>query len=111
SNGVLAIVVALVVLEVALIAIYPDMLHRFLSTVVIVGALVALLLDWNLLDLVHLLVGLLAAGALALWEGESALTVARFEGFSRPIAYGLIVALLGVLCLGLTELIPIPHWW
>ncbi|MEO7910502.1 MAG: DUF4401 domain-containing protein [Roseiflexaceae bacterium] len=111
SNGVLAIVVGLVVLEVALIAIYPDMLHRFLSTVVIVGALVALLLDWNLPGLVHLLVGLLAAGALVLWERESTLVVAQFEGWSRPIGYGLIVALLGVLCLGLTDLIAIPYWW
>lgn len=111
ANGVLAIVLALVVLEVALIAIYPDMLHRFLSTMVIVGALVVLLLDWNLPGGVHALIGLLAAGALTLWERESALTVARAEGWSRPLGYGLIVALLGVLCFGLTDLIPIPYWW
>jgi len=111
SNGVLAVVLALVVLEVALIAIYPDMLHRFLSTIVIVGALVALLLDWNVPSAVHALVGLLAVGALVLWERESALTVARAEGFSRPIGYGLIIALLGVLCLGLTDMTPIPYWW
>jgi len=111
SNTVLATVSAIVVLEIALIAIYPDMLHRFLSTVVIVGALVALLLDWNAPGAIHMLVGLLAAGALALWECESALAAARAEVLTRPIAYGLVVALLGVLCLGITELIPFPRWW
>jgi hypothetical protein len=111
SRGVPITVLAIVVLEVLLIAVYPDMMHRFLSTIVIVGALVALLLDWNLPGAVHPLVGLLAAGALALWERESALAVARAEGLGRPIGYGLVVALLGVLCLGLTDLIAIPHWW
>jgi uncharacterized membrane protein len=111
SNTVLPTVLALVVLEVALIAIYPDMLHRFLSTVVIVGALMALLLDWNLPGAVHPLAGLLAAGAVVLWERESALAVVRAASLSRPIGYGLCVALLGVLCLGIAELIAIPHWW
>jgi hypothetical protein len=111
SNAVPATVLAICVLEIALIAIYPDMLHRFFSTVVIVGALVALLFDWNVPGAIHPLVGLLAAGAVALWERESALAAARAELGTRPIAYGLVVALLGVLCLGINELIPIPHWW
>ncbi len=111
SNGVLAPVLAIILLEVVLIAIYPDMLHRFLSTVVIVGALVALLLDWNLPGAVHPLVGLLAAGAVVLWERENALAVGRVERLSRPIGYGLCVALLGVLCLGVADLITLPHWW
>jgi hypothetical protein len=111
SNSVTATVTAICVLEIALIAIYPDMLHRFLSTVVIVGALLVLLFDWNAPGAVHPLVGLLAAGALVLWERESALAAARAADFTRPIGYGLVVALLGVLCLGIAELTPIPHWW
>jgi uncharacterized membrane protein len=111
SNTVLAIVLALSALEIVLIALYPDTLHRFLSTVVIVGALVALLFDWNAPGAVHPLVGILAAGALVLWERESDLAAARAAVLTRPIAYGLVVALLGVLCFGITELIPIPRWW
>jgi hypothetical protein len=111
SNAVPATVLAICVLEIALIAIYPDMLHRFFSTVVIVGALVALLFDWNVPGAIHPLIGLLAAGGVALWERESALAAARAEVYTRPIAYGLVVALLGILCLGINELIPIPRWW
>ena len=54
---------------------------RPLSPVVIVGALVALLLDWNLPGAVHPLAALLAAGALLLWEHESTLAVARAGRF------------------------------
>jgi uncharacterized membrane protein len=111
SNTVLVIVLSLSALEIVLIALYPDTLHRFLSTVVIVGALVALLFDWNAPGAVHPLVGILAACALVLWERESDLAVARAAVLTRPIAYGLVVALFGVLCFGITELIPIPRWW
>jgi hypothetical protein len=111
SRGVPTTVLAVVALEVLLIAVYPDVVHRFLSTVVIVGALVGLLLEWELPGAIHPLVGLLAAGALVLWERESVLAAARAERLSRPIGYGLAVALLGVLCLGINDLIAIPHWW
>jgi hypothetical protein len=46
-----------------------------------------------------------------LWERESALAAARADNLGRPIGYGLSAALLGVLCLGLTDLISIRHWW
>jgi hypothetical protein len=111
SNALPTTVLAICVLEIALIAIYPETLHRFLSTIVIVGALVVLLFHWNAPGAVHPLVGLLTVGALTLWERESALAAARAEVVTRPIAYGLTIALLGVLCLGIAELIPIPHWW
>ena len=111
SRDVATTVLALVTLEVVLIAVYPDIVHRFLSTVIIVGALVGLLLEWDVPGVVHPLVGMLVVGALVLWERESALAAARAERLSRPIGYGLVVALLGVLCLGINDLISIPHWW
>jgi hypothetical protein len=104
-------VLAVVMLEAALIAIYPDSVQRFLAPIVIAAALVALLLHWELPAAIHLLVTLLAAGAAALWLHESALASARAEPIGRPIGYGAIVALLGILCLGITESIPIPRWW
>ncbi|HEU5098110.1 MAG TPA: DUF4401 domain-containing protein [Roseiflexaceae bacterium] len=111
ARGVAPTMLAVVVLEIALIAVYPDIVHRFLSAVVIVGALVSLLLEWQLPGAIHALVGLLAAGALALWEAESALAAARAERLCRPIGYGLVVGLLGVLCLGINDLVAIPHPW
>jgi hypothetical protein len=85
----------LVVLELALIVLYRDWLHRFLSAAVIAGALLGLLLNNDLRLGAAILVAGLGWAVALVWERESAW--ARHDALGRPVAYGLVVGFLGCL--------------
>jgi hypothetical protein len=84
-------------LEVLLFVVYPDGLHRFLSALSIPGAVLILLADWQQTEATHLLVLALAVGIAVVWEHETRFTAKRIEHFTRPLAYSLPIALLGIL--------------
>ncbi|WP_456429825.1 DUF4401 domain-containing protein [Rhodocaloribacter sp.] len=103
-----------IVLEAALLFLYPDALHRFVSTLAGVGATAAFFHALDLPDLLHALVFGLAAGSGLLWEREARLVRSRFSGLARPVAYGLAAGLLGVLVLSVmpdVEVYAVTAWW
>lgn len=102
---------ALIALEVALIPAYPERLHRFISTVVLVGATMLLLGEQDLQEGVHLLVIGLAVGTLLIWERETWLATTKLEDFTRPIGYALPLTMFGLLCLSFIENDFITLWW
>ena len=110
-DSVAATAFIIVILEIVLIAIYPDVLHRFLSTLIICGAAVALCYDWEIQNAIHVLILLLAAATLFIWENEAYLTTSRWAELYRPVGYGVTVALLALLSLSVTDDTEIERWW
>lgn len=109
SMGLTALLTVL--LEAGLIALYPDKLHRFLSTLVACGAVTLWLVEIEVESLVYLFIILLAVSAVQLWQHESFLAARRSTALSRPIAYGLTVALFGLLNIFLVDGMGLAHWW
>ena len=107
---------AVIILELILIAVYPDSLHRFLSTIVIPAAILVLLFDLEIQEAIHVLIIALGVGAVAIWENESYLAANVPENLYRPLGYGLVVSLLYVLILSIvnvfgTSLVEVNYWW
>ena len=108
--------VALIGLELLLIVLYANALHRFLSTMIIPAALLFLLFDLEMQEMVHILIAALALGAVIIWRNESYFAVQRTENLYRPLGYGLVISLLYVLILSVVatfdrELIKVHYWW
>jgi len=107
---------AVIILELILIAVYPDSLHRFLSTIIIPAAILLLLFDLEVQEAAHVLIIALGVGAVAVWENESYLAVNVPEDLYRPLGYGLVVSLLYVLILSIVNifgesLVEVNYWW
>ena len=100
-----------IILEGVLIALYPDKLHRFLSTLVICGALFWLFIDQEVAEVSHLLVILLAIGTVLMWQFEAPLTGTRLNRLYRPLGYACPLALFGFLSLSFVNEIEIEWWW
>lgn len=111
SDSTVVVVLAMIVLEVLLIGLYRDLLHRFLSTLLIIGALVLLLWEFELQEGIHGLITLLAAGTLWLSMREVLWITKKLDQFSRPIAFGLLFGLFGLLLLSLFGNPQIKYWW
>lgn len=95
---------ALCVVELLLIAVYPDPLRRLLSALVLAVALCWLPLLNGLPLIAQFVVVTLGWAVALLWRGES--WMARHEALLRPVAYGLVFGLFGGLLLLLTEPAP-----
>jgi len=86
--------VATVILEIALLVLYRDATHRFLSTLIAVVAALVVCSELHLPNLIHLLIILAAVGALLTWENETELITSGRGDLFRPVGYALVVALL-----------------
>lgn len=104
------IVLAMIALELLLIVFYRDALHRFFSTLLIILGLVVLLGDFELLEGIHGLIALLAAGALLLWTNETRWITRRIDHFTRPIGFAFVVGLFALLSASLFAGDEIK-WW
>jgi len=80
-----------------LIAFYADQTHRLLSTLVAVGAIEVLLFEWKLTYGSATLAGLLGIASIGLWLKETAFDGSKLEPLMRPVAYGLVIAMFGLL--------------
>jgi len=80
-----------------MIAFYADQTHRLLSTLVAVAAIEVLLFEWKWTYGTALLAGLLGIVSIRLWLKETAFVGLRLERLMRPIAYGLVIAMFGLL--------------
>lgn len=100
----------MIVLEVILLWAYNNRLHRVISTLVIPGAILAILLDLDFMEAVHILIFTLGAGVVALHMVESRLLIARLEDLMRPVIYGITIFFLGLLILPLLDDFEL-QWW
>lgn len=110
-DEVAPVALALIILEIVLIWAYHDRLHRFISTVVITGAVLAVLLDVEAFEMVHAVIFVLAAGAFLLYRRENHLLLSGLGDLIQPVSYGVAVSLLGTLILPLVEGFEVQRWW
>lgn len=102
---------AAIVLEAVLIVVYRDSFQRLLSTLVIVGALVVLLFEWDIQETAHLLIFLVALATILIWDKESLLSTMPLADIYRPVGYGCAIALLAMLIPSAIEDLEIKRWW
>ncbi len=100
--------VAALALSAVMLAVYPDRVHRFFSTIIAAGALLALIHDARLPYGVELLALALIAIPIALWRVVSVERRAEYAGLIDPVVAGTIVSLLGLLLL--TTLVALSSW-
>lgn len=100
-----------VALESVIFTLYPDALHRMLSVLAIVGALIVVLYDQEMVEAIHALTLLLAVGAVAVWQGEFRLLASRLFPFKAPLGYGFALALFGLCLLSLVGELGVTQWW
>jgi hypothetical protein len=98
-------------LELVLLVIYRDTFQRLLSTLIIVGAVVVLFFEGDIQEAVHLLILLLAALTLFIWEQEAYLSTTFLAEVYRPVGYGCAVALLALLTPSIVADFEIERWW
>jgi hypothetical protein len=101
----------LIILETALIWMYHDGIHRFVSTLVIVGSILVMLFDLDLFEMVHVLVFVLAIAVFLVFKYKNRLLLSHVADLVQPVGYGATVALLGMLILPLTLEFDAEHWW
>ncbi|HYF61731.1 MAG TPA: DUF4401 domain-containing protein [Herpetosiphonaceae bacterium] len=102
---------AVIGLELALIAAYADQFHRFLSGLAIVAALLVILMVGEQYELIPGLSIALAALAAAVSINEYALLPTRWWEIIHPLRTSAVVALLGLLILPLQHWLYISWWW
>lgn len=104
---------ATILLEAVLIGLYPGNLHRFISALVIVGALLAILLvEAELYESTHILVIGLAGLALLAWYGDTRFMVEGWADLSRPLGYAAVVSMFGLLVpSAIPEVDFAEAWW
>lgn len=111
TDSATAAAFAAIGLELVLIVIYRDSFQRLLSTLVIVGAVVTLFFEWDVQEVVHLLIFLLALALVFIWEKESYLSTTPLAEIYRPVGYGCAIALLALLTPSAIEELEIKRWW
>ena len=111
-DNLLLTLLVVILFESLLIALYPDKLHRFLSTLIICGAAFWLVIDLEIEEASHLLVILLAGGTVFLWMYQSRwATHPLLAPLYRPVGYALPIALFGFLIFSFTDELEIEWWW
>lgn len=100
-----------IALELVIFGLYPDALHRMLSVLAMVGALLVVLYDQKLFEAIHAVTLLLASGVVAVWQGEFRLLASRLAPFKAPLGYGFALALFGLCLFSLVSLWEITDWW
>ncbi len=109
-EAVIPTALCLIVLELILIPLYPDALHRFFSTLIICSSIFAILLDLELFEAIHIFILVLALNIGWIWLNEARLAASRLGYLYRPLGYALAIAMFGVLCLSLDDFFDIS-WW
>ncbi|TET37653.1 MAG: DUF4401 domain-containing protein [Anaerolineales bacterium] len=100
----------LILLEVILLWVYKSGLHRVISTLVILGAILAIFFDLEIMEAVHILVFALGAGLVTLHTEEYRFLIAGLEDLILPVSYGVAIFLMGLLILPLVADFDL-RWW
>lgn len=93
------IALGMIGLELVLLAAYPSRLHRFISTLVILGAGLTILIDQDAIRLVHGLIFALAVGFVALNAFDLRLRVRGLDELAQPVMHATAFFFLGLLVL------------
>ncbi len=105
------VALAAIGVELVLLVLYPDALHRMISVLAIIGALTFLIYDQDFPQLLHALILVTTAGMTFLWQGEFRLLTGRFYPYRIPVGYGLVLALFGLCLLALGNWLGVTDWW
>lgn len=105
----LTIAVCVAIIELILLLLYRDRVSRFVSVCIINIAVCVIFLDLDFVDGVPLLAGLLAISTVILWQRESTWATRR-NGLLEPLAYGVVVSMMGILLLTFINFVQ-PRWW
>ena len=100
-EAVVPVAMALIALEALLLWIYEDRLHRFISSVIVAGAVLALVLDLESTIGLHLLIFVVGACSVLVNQREYDLLHVSVRSIIVPASYGMIVSFLGLLTLPL----------
>lgn len=98
-------------LELVILLLYPDSIHRTLSILIMAGALTFVVYEQELPNLIHLLTLVVAVGSVAVWQAESWLLAGPLRAFRTPLGYGLVLALFGLCLLTLGGWFGATLWW
>ncbi len=97
--------------------LYPDVIQRFASPIIITGSSLCLLYDLKINMIIHAFVIFLGIASVYLWLKESDWNLKEERIAIKPMAYGIVVSMLGVLVLSVVEspemknVFPIQYWW
>ncbi len=98
-------------LEIVIIAVYKDNILRFLSVLFATIAALVLLYEFDIHQAIHILIVLVAAGAVWYWIAEAShLTDNMMAALYQPLGYGFVVAMQMLLIISiLPDVDFIPH--
>lgn len=91
------IALLLLLMQGVLIPFYADKTHRLLSTLIAVGAIEVLIFEWKWTYGTGVLAGTLSIVSIYLWLNETLFAGRALERAVRPVAYGLVIAMFGLL--------------
>ncbi len=100
------LLLALIAANTVLIFVYPDRIHRFLSVVFSIAALIVLLYKWQLQTVLAFLAPVLAAGFVGLAMAEGRFVVRGLGELTRPLKTGLMVSAFGCVMLSTVYVLP-----
>lgn len=111
TDSIPATLLGVIIFEIVLLALYPDTLHRFISGLLIAGALLYLFVDLEWEELTHPVVVLLMVATVLIWHYESWFLTGPLAAFYRPVGYSLPLATFAFLVISLTDGSGIDYWW
>jgi hypothetical protein len=97
---------SLIMLQLVLLVIYPDAVHRFLSASAVIGALSGLLYQWKAIAWVHVIVIGFAALFVYLVIVEQKFLARGQARFIVPVKWGVLFGQLSVLMLSAVYILP-----
>lgn len=99
SSSLVAASIAGLLVSVLLLAIFPDRVHRFLSTVAVTTALLGLIYEWHIPHGAEAVALILIAVVLTLWRAAPIGWRSGHAELVHPIVSGAVVSLFGLLLL------------
>ncbi|MCB0124574.1 MAG: DUF4401 domain-containing protein [Caldilineaceae bacterium] len=111
SESATTVALVAIGLELLLLVLYPDTLHRMFSVLAIVGALTFLVYDQDWPSLIHVLIFVTAAGAVLTWQNEFRLLTSRLQPLRAPLGYGFALALFGLCLVAFSGWYGAVQWW
>jgi len=102
-----------ILMEATLFLLYPGRLHRFISALILLGAILTLLYgEWEIYEATHALVILLLSLALLIWSEDSYFVSQGLRSLSRPLGYAVTLTLFGLLLPSVIyEINYVKYWW
>jgi uncharacterized membrane protein len=92
-----------ILIQIIMMIIFKNNIHRFLSNSVIVIALLILLKDINAILLVNILVFFIGLAVIKIWSNQANIICSNYAELFNPISYGLTIAFLMIFIITLNK--------